>query len=228
MAAIVLTGCSQGIGYETAVALCASSSNTVIGIARNEKGLQELALRFSNFKGIAFDLNQSDFSPLQKQILHHTQEVDVLINNAAYLINKSIENTSAQDWRDCYQSNVISPFKLIQVLLPHFSSPAHIVNIGSMGGFQGSKKFPGLSAYSASKAALHNLTECFAEELKSRNIAVNALALGSTQTAMLEKAFPGFTASSSAEESGRFIADFALNGHLSFNGKIIPFAKSTP
>ena len=105
---------------------------------------------------------------------------------------------------------------------------AHIVNIGSMGGFQGSSKFPGLSAYSASKAALHTLTECLAQEFTEQGIKVNCLALGSAQTEMLEKAFPGYESPVMAFEMGKYIADFALTGHRFFNGKVLPVAVTTP
>jgi short-subunit dehydrogenase len=97
-----------------------------------------------------------------------------------------------------------------------------------MGGFQGSQKFSGLSAYSASKAALHTLTECLATELSEQEIAVNCLALGSAQTEMLEKAFPDYQSPVMAFEMGKYIADFALSGHKFFNGKIIPVAHITP
>jgi len=75
-----------------------------------------------------------------------------------------------------------------------------------MGGFQGSSKFPGLSAYSASKAALANLTECLAEELKDSGISVNCLALGAVQTEMLATAFPGYQAPVAKEDMGKFVA----------------------
>lgn len=97
-----------------------------------------------------------------------------------------------------------------------------------MGGFQGSAKFAGLAAYSASKAALHNLTECLAPELAEQGIKVNCLALGSAQTEMLEKAFPGYQSPVMAFEMGKFIADFAITGHRFFNGKVLPVAVTTP
>ena len=97
-----------------------------------------------------------------------------------------------------------------------------------MGGFQGSTKFAGLSAYSSSKSALSGLTECLAEELKDRNIAVNCLALGAVQTEMLGKAFPGYKAPLSAAKMAEFICEFALTGQLFFNGKIIPVSSTTP
>jgi NAD(P)-dependent dehydrogenase (short-subunit alcohol dehydrogenase family) len=89
-------------------------------------------------------------------------------------------------------------------------------------------KFPGLSAYSASKAALHILTECLAHELSEQEIKVNCLALGSAQTEMLEQAFPGYQSPVMAFEMGKYTADFALTGHKFFNGKILPVAATTP
>jgi len=112
--------------------------------------------------------------------------------------------------------------------LPYFSENSHIVNIGSMGGYQGSAKFKGLSLYSSSKGALAILTECLAEELKDRKIFVNCLALGSAQTEMLSQAFPGYQAPLTAREMAEFIVDFSARGHRWFNGKVLPVSLSTP
>src|SRR5690606_26363056 len=105
---------------------------------------------------------------------------------------------------------------------------AHIVNISSMGGFQGSVKFAGLSAYSTSKAAVCSFTELFAEEYKDTNIKMNCLCLGAAQTEMLEEAFPGYQAPVSAEKMAEYIVNFALTADQWINGKIIPVSLSTP
>jgi NAD(P)-dependent dehydrogenase (short-subunit alcohol dehydrogenase family) len=97
-----------------------------------------------------------------------------------------------------------------------------------MGGFQGSQKFAGLAAYSTSKAALCGFTELFAEEYKSNGIHMNCLCLGAVQTEMLESAFPGYTAPTSAEQMAQFIADFALYSGAYFNGKILPVSSTNP
>ena len=68
------------------------------------------------------------------------------------------------------------------------------MHISSMGGVQGSSKFPGLSLYSAAKGAVCVFTESLSTEWVQRGIAVNALALGAVQTEMLDEAFPGFQA----------------------------------
>jgi len=129
-----------------------------------------------------------------------------------------------------FEINVFAPITLIQTLLPLLQKgkQPHVVNIGSMGGFQGSTKFKGLSAYSSSKAALACYTECLAEELRDSHISFNCLALGTVQTDMLNQAFPGYKANLSPEEAGKYIADFALTGQKFFNGKVIPVNTSTP
>jgi NAD(P)-dependent dehydrogenase (short-subunit alcohol dehydrogenase family) len=97
-----------------------------------------------------------------------------------------------------------------------------------MGGFQGSSKFPGLSLYSSSKAALANLSECWAEELKEYEIKSNCLALGAIDTEMLQNAFPGYKATVSSSEIAVNIVDFALNYGKVMNGKVIPMSENTP
>jgi NAD(P)-dependent dehydrogenase (short-subunit alcohol dehydrogenase family) len=129
-----------------------------------------------------------------------------------------------------WEANVMGVVKMVQAVLPLMGGAGHphIVNIGSMGGFQGTAKFPGLAAYSASKAAVANLTECLAEELKEQNIKVNCLALGAVNTEMLHEAFPGYVAPVSAVAMAQYIASFALTGQYIMNGKIVPVSISTP
>ena len=177
----------------------------------------------------AFDLLREDYhEDLIPQIAEKIGKVDVLINNAGLLISKPLKDLTNKDFDDLFSMNTKSAFKLVRDLLPFFNPNAHIVNISSMGGFQGSAKFPGMSLYSASKGALGILTECMAEELKEQQIKVNALAIGAVQTEMLAKAFPGYKAPVKAEEMAGFIINFAQEGHHFLNGKIIPVSLSTP
>ena len=103
-----------------------------------------------------------------------------------------------------------------------------MVNISSMGGVQGSVKFPGLSAYSSSKGGLITLTELLAEEFKESGPAFNVIALGAVQTEMLEEAFPGYQAPISAGQMASYILEFALTGQKFYNGKVLPIASTTP
>lgn len=234
---IVITGASRGIGYELVKHLSADSKNTIIAIARNEKKLIELKVECTELNPaskvipIVCDLsNTTDILSLKSKIKLNVSSVNILINNAGAIVNKAFSEITLADLENVYKVNVFSVFSLIQTILPLMDKTqrSHIVNIGSMGGFQGSAKFAGLSAYSSSKAALACLTECLAEEFKDSGISFNCLALGATQTEMLSEAFPGYKAPVSATEMGKFIADFSKNGHQFINGKTIPVSLSTP
>ena len=117
---------------------------------------------------------------------------------------------------------------MIQKVLPFLNNESHVVTISSMGGVQGSMKFPGLSAYSSSKGAVITLTELLAEEFKEDGPSFNVLALGAVQTEMLEEAFPGYKAPLSAEEMAEYITNFSLTGHKYYNGKMLQVSNSTP
>lgn len=228
---IVVTGASQGIGYEIVKKLLSDSEHNVFALARNKKKL-ELLKKYSlgsTYTYYAFDLLKENFKKdLIPEITKSLGKVDILINSAGLLINKPFAELTNNDFDELFDTNVKSIFKLIRDLLPHFAKNAHIVNISSMGGYQGSSKFTGLSLYSASKGALGVLTECIAEEFASQNIKANALALGAVQTEMLSDAFPGYEAPVKAEEMAEFIIDFAMKAHHYINGKIIPVSLSTP
>lgn len=231
---IVITGASSGIGFETAKALAAIAGNKLVVIARNSLKIQMLAGECNVLRQetavypIPYDLSKGKFEQLAKMIFQHLGPVDILINNAGAILNKSFGKITSDDIDTVYDVNVKAPFLLIQAMLPYLNSGAHIVNIGSMGGVQGSAKFPGLSVYSSSKGALAILTECLAAELEEQKISVNCLAIGSVQTEMLSKAFPGYNAPLSASRMAEFISNFAMNGHNFFNGKVLPVSLSTP
>lgn len=227
---IVVTGASRGIGYQIAKQLLEEGGHRIFAVARNRDNLLKLRQygKEENYSFLDFDLTQTDYSELISDITNMFDKVDVLINNAGLLINKPFKELTDKDFDDLFGANVKSAFKLVRELLPYFSRKAHVVNISSMGGYQGSAKFPGMSLYSASKGALAVLSESMAEELKEQEIRVNALALGAVQTEMLEEAFPGYKAAVTAEEMAEFIVDFALKAHSYFNGKIIPVSLSIP
>jgi short-subunit dehydrogenase len=228
---IVVTGASQGIGYEVVKKLLSSTEHEVFALARTKKKLESLQKYDLNetYHYQAFDLLKEHYhKDLIPEIVKSIGKIDVLLNIAGLLISKPLKDLSNKDFDDLFNMNVKSIFKLVRDLIPHFNENAHIVNITSMGGFQGSAKFPGMSLYSASKGALGILTECMAEEFKDQQIKTNALAIGAVQTEMLTKAFPGYKAPLEAREMADFIIDFALKGHHYINGKIIPVSLSTP
>jgi 3-oxoacyl-[acyl-carrier protein] reductase len=228
---VIITGASKGIGFEL-MKQFSNSEMLVLAVSRNTKGIEAHVKKNNtgNVLPVAADLStakgREKVVKLCKQL---NKPISILINNAGALISKPFKRITEKDITEVYQTNVFAPFLLTQAVLPFMGKRgAHVVNISSMGGVQGSAKFAGLSAYSSSKGALCTLTECLAEELKGTSISVNCLALGAVQTEMLAKAFPGYKAPIKANEMASFIHDFALNGQKYFNGKILPVSLSTP
>ena len=225
---VIITGASRGIGFEL-VQQFLKAGDTVFCLTRNIEPLKTIT--HANLKSISTDLSsQNSIDAAIVSIKKEVNHIDYMIHNAGSLVNKPYKSITYIEIENVYKVNVFAPYYLTQQLLPLLGkkSKAHIVNISSMGGFQGSAKFAGLSAYSSSKAALVGLTECLAEELKDENISVNCLAIGAVQTEMLAEAFPGYQAPLSPKQMADYIFDFAKKGHLYYNGKILPVSSSTP
>ena len=229
---IVIIGGTRGIGKEIAILMSGSASNKVLVAGRNRNSLIELVKtsRLGNVYSAWVDLSDFDTHMIQfrDEVLSHFKVIDILINIAGALRVRDFMKTSDDDARLMMETNFFGPAAAIRLLTPWMKEGSHIVNISSMGGFQGSSKYRGLSYYSASKAAIACLTECLAEEMRELGIRVNCLALGSVGTEMFEEAFPGANPSVSAKEMAGFISDFALNGKNFFNGKILPVALNNP
>ena len=225
---IVVLGASRGIGKACVSLFSENKENTVIALSRNISPLEHLAQK-ENVICASVDLSKDSFKSDLNDVLAPFEEIDILVNNAGLLISKPFLELSKIDITCCYDTNVIGIMLACQVVVPKMEkNGGHIVNISSIGGVQGSVKFPGLSAYSTSKAALVSFTELFSEEYKETKIKMNCLALGAVQTEMLEEAFPGYQAPTSAKQMANYIANFALTGHQLYNGKLLQVSNSTP
>lgn len=223
---VIITGTSRGIGYEL-VQLFTDAGYNVLALSRNSAPISSINLEGCTI--FPFDITDSkDIKTVAKFVKDNWKQVDVLINNSGTLINKPFAKTSIDDFKSVYDVNVFGAAALTKAMLPFMKKEGHVVNISSMGGIQGSLKFPGLSAYSSSKGALITLTELLAEEYKETGPSFNVLALGAVQTEMLEEAFPGYKANVSAEEMAQYIMQFSLTGHQMYNGKVLQVSNSTP
>ena len=227
---IIINGGSRGIGKETALFLAQDVNNRIIVTGRNTGALNAVSASFENIHCVRTDLAVPEeiSETFREKIREHFLKVDVLINMAGALVSKEFLTMEDSEARRMMETNFFGPAAAIRNLVPLMEKGAHIVNISSMGGFQGSSKFKGLSYYSASKAALACLSECLAEEFRDLGISVNCLSLGAVQTEMFAEAFPGYNAPVKANEIASFISYFALNGQKFMNGKNIPVALTNP
>jgi short-subunit dehydrogenase len=223
---VIITGTSRGIGFDLAKQY-AESGHQVLAISRNSAPLT--AVNHKNITILSLDISKpvavlkiSDF------IKNTWGKVDILINNAGKLINKPFTELSSDDFLEVYKVNVFAVAEITKLMIPYLQKGSHVVTISSMGGIQGSMKFPGLAAYSSAKGAVITLSEVLAEEYKEQQIAFNVLAIGAVQTEMLAEAFPGYKAPLSAAEMANYIYEFSLTGHKFYNGKVLQVSSSTP
>ncbi len=222
---IIITGTSRGIGHELALQF-ATAGHRVLAVSRK---IPKSLLGNSNITCLSVDLSiENDLNQVSNYIKSTSKKVDILINNAGSLLHKSFAETTNEDFESIYKVNVFGVANITRICLPFFDKGSHVVTISSMGGIQGSSKFPGLAAYSSSKGAVITLSELLAEEFKEQGIAFNVLALGAVNTEMLQEAFPGYEAPLSASEMANYIFDFALTGNKFYNGKVLQVSSSTP
>ncbi len=222
---IIITGTSRGIGYELALQF-ANEGHKVLAISR--KTPQEL-INHPNITCLSIDIAvEEDMNQVDAFISSTWKKVDILINNAGSLINKPFSQLTQKDFESVYKVNVFGVANLTRTSLPYMPKGSHVVSVSSMGGIQGSMKFPGLAAYSSSKGAVITLSELLAEEYKEQGIAFNVLALGAVNTEMLQEAFPGYEAPISSKEMADYIFNFALTGNKFYNGKVLQVSSSTP
>jgi short-subunit dehydrogenase len=223
---VIITGTSRGIGFEL-VHLFSKTGYAVLALSRNAKPV--INLNYENITALSFDLNKvEDYNRVEAFIEKEWTHVDILINNAGAIINKPFAETTFDDFKQIYGTNVFGVAELTRRVLPFIPKTGHVVTISSMGGVQGSMKFAGLSAYSSSKGAVITLTELLAEEYKEAGPSFNVLALGAVQTEMLAEAFPGYKAPTSPIEMAAYIFEFAKTGQQFYNGKLLQVSSSTP
>jgi NAD(P)-dependent dehydrogenase (short-subunit alcohol dehydrogenase family) len=222
---IFISGVSKGIGNALLhYFLNLEHINKVFAVSTNKN----FEVSHPKLNLIVADFTQENFinnivSFVKDEAIH------VLIHNSGFLKQLPFNQISPEIYSKTMDINFKAPFFLTQALLPNLVlGKAHIINIGSMGGFQGSSKFSGLSIYSASKAALANLTECLATELAQHHIKVNCFALGAVNTEMLKEAFPNYIAPVQPDQIAKIIGDFALNWSNCISGQIIPLTISNP
>ena len=223
MKTILVTGTSSGIGNQICIQ-AANNNFRVLSVSRNIDPLKDI----DAIESFVLDITEKDsVDEFISNLKTRKIKIDILINNAGYLTSELFSETTYDSFKKTFDVNVFGLAEITRSLIPIINNDGHVINISSIGGVNGSKKFPGLSAYSSSKAAVIALTEVLAEEYKN-GPSFNVLALGAVQTKMLKNAFPDYDAETKPEDMAKYILDFAINGNKLFNGKLISVSKSNP
>ena len=223
MKTIIVTGTSSGIGNQICIQAAAMNFH-VISVSRNIEPLKDL----DGIESFKLDITDKDsVGEFVTNLKNRKIKIDILINNAGYLVSELFGESTYDSFKKTFDVNVFGLAEITRSLIPIINKDGHVINISSIGGVNGSKKFPGLSAYSSSKAAVIALTEVLAEEYQN-GPSFNVLALGAVQTKMLKEAFPDYNANTKPRDMAKYILNFAVNGNKLFNGKLISVSNSNP
>ena len=185
----LVTGASQGIGRETALALAEAGAKVAVA-ARNEEKLASLVSEIAARGGEAFavKMDVADAEQVKagfKQVLDKFGRLDILVNNAAVTRDGLAMRMKHDDWDAVIRTNLTGAHWCIQQALPVMmrARAGRIINISSVVAQMGNA---GQANYVAAKAGLIGLTKAVAMEIASRNVTVNAVAPGFVETPMTD------------------------------------------
>jgi NAD(P)-dependent dehydrogenase (short-subunit alcohol dehydrogenase family) len=184
-----VTGGRGGIGRAICARFAAEGASVYAGDLRAGGSLPGVALPDGAF--IKLDVTQEDDARnAMAQIAEHEGRLDILVNAAGIEIEKTIEDTSLEEWNRIFAVNATGTFLISKYALPLLrkSDGASIINFGSYDGFIAD---PGLAAYCATKGAVHALTRAMACDHGPEGIRVNAICPGYIDTPMLQSFFEG-------------------------------------
>ena len=185
----LITGASQGIGRDTALALAQAGAKVAVA-ARTEEKLHSLVneLIAEGHEALALKMDVADPEQVKagfKQLLERFGRLDILVNNAAITRDGLAMRMKLDDWEAVLRTNLTGAHLCIQQALPPMmkARAGRIINISSVVAQSGN---PGQANYVAAKAGLIGLTKAIAIEIASRNITVNAVAPGFIETPMTD------------------------------------------
>ncbi|SFC24925.1 SDR family NAD(P)-dependent oxidoreductase [Spirosoma endophyticum] len=205
----VVTGAAKGIGASIAKHFAAEGAKVVVNYASSTEAADNVVKEITNKGGIAIAVqadvsNEDDVTRLFDKTKKAFGTLDILVNNAVFQQFLPVEQASVAAFHQHFNVNVLGPVLIIQAALNLFGDTGGtIINISS-----GASKSPmaGVSLYSATKAALDALTISLSKELGAKNVRINSILPGATETEGATSA--GVTAGSEYEKM--FIANTPL------------------
>lgn len=179
----IVTGSSRGIGKEVAIQLARKGVSVVVNHSNSEAEAQETVDIIKSYGGSAFairaDVSKRDeVSHLFDKALEHFGKINVLVNNAGIMISKELKDNTQEDFSKQFDVNVRGTFNTLQEAYSKLADNGNIINFSSS---TAKLMFPTYSLYSATKAAVEQMTRVFSKEV-GRGISVNAIAPGATET----------------------------------------------
>lgn len=185
----LVTGAAQGIGRGIALELARADCRVIIADRDLPRGeATALEMQAAGHEVMALPVDVTDEGSVRECVqaaIAHFGRIDILVNNAGIHCEKIGEVSTAEQFNQCLDVNLLGVWRMTQALVPHFraNGSGRIVTVASINGRRPWVDTPG---YSASKAAVLNLTQCLAMQLGAANINVNAVCPGGVMTAMAD------------------------------------------
>jgi 3-oxoacyl-[acyl-carrier protein] reductase len=188
----VVTGGSRGIGAAIALRLAQEGATVAITYTKNKKAAEDVVASISKLGNTAVAIradvaSASDTKHLVDELGKKLGKIDVLVNNAGVWEGGALDQLDLDQYQRIFDTNVKGVLATTLAALKLIPNGGRIINLSSVAA---EVALPGMSVYSASKAALEALTRIWAQELGPRNITVNAVAPGTTVTDMFNDALP--------------------------------------
>jgi 3-oxoacyl-[acyl-carrier protein] reductase len=184
----IVTGGGQGLGAEICHMLDMAGSNVIVNYFMDREGknqkLAEGVLAELGNKGLTIEADVRDpeqIGSMFNKTISQFGKVDIVVNNAGILRDKTIKKMSAEEWQQVIDTNLTGVFNVCRCAAEQIADNGKIINLSSISGILG---FFGQSNYSASKAGVIGLTKALSKEMAKRNITVNAVAPGVILTEM--------------------------------------------
>jgi NAD(P)-dependent dehydrogenase (short-subunit alcohol dehydrogenase family) len=187
----IITGAGDGIGQAAAVMFAEEGSSVVIADISVEKANNTLSMiKAKNGKGmvVQVDVRKADsVEKMVKDVMSAYGKIDILVNNAAVFIEATVLTTPEDEWDRIMDINLKGIFLCSKFVIPVMikAGKGSIVNIGSEAGITG---FKNQTAYDASKGGVVNMTRAMALDFAEKNIRVNCICPGTTETPMVKQA----------------------------------------
>ncbi|MEG4419687.1 SDR family oxidoreductase [Microcoleus sp. LAD1_D5] len=214
----IVTGASRGIGRAIALRLSQEGASVVVNYARGSEQAKEVvsAIEAAGGKALAVQADVSktaEIRDLFDRTLETYSQVDILVNNAGVILYKPVAEVTEAEFDNLFAINVKGTFFACQEAAKRMADGGRIVNFSSS---TTAMLLPTYGAYVATKGAVEQLTRSLAKELGDRQITVNVISPGPTDTEL-------FTVGKTAEQIQRFTQMAAL-GRL---GKVEDIADVT-
>ena len=184
----VVTGGGQGLGLATATALHSAGATVILNYFEDREGLNrakaEAAAAEFSVRAITLPADVRDRSAVESMldtVISRFHRLDIVINNAAIIRDRSLKKMSDEEWSDVIDTNLTGVYNVCRASQSRIADGGRIVSMASISGVIG---FYGQANYASAKAGVIALTKVLSKELASRKITVNAVAPGVALTEM--------------------------------------------